>query len=194
MRVLRSPSGEILKQTREFTSTEGKPVGPDQGLERPVFPLTDGLVYAQDMFFTAQSRPCFVFVLVQPGRNGALELRITSRPDAGGRPGCRPGLEELTGVVRVDPATNQLIHAERTLPAAAALPHHRAPFASTDFGPIKVGDKTFWLPTDTVSIGLVDGSNGSVKTRTPVHYSDYHQYTATVTVLPGTVGEEPAQP
>jgi hypothetical protein len=183
LRVLRDPSGGFLKQSRELTAVNGKPVVPGQRIAVVGFPLSDGLVYAQDMFFSAKLRPCYIFTLAsQPTREGLLELRIAANPNISSMSNCHAGSEGLTGIVHVDPKTHQLVHAERTIPDEAAKLHQRAPFASTDYAPAKIGDKTFWLPAVTVSSFIM--KKPTVKVHTVAHYSDYHQYTASVTILP----------
>jgi hypothetical protein len=96
-------------------------------------------------------------------------------------PKCHPGLEGLTGIARVDPATHQLTHLEYTTPTQVG---HTAPFGSTDYSPDRIGDKTLWLPAVTAASWAED--NAKVHLHTTIHYSDYHQYTATSTILPVT--------
>jgi len=45
---------------------------------------------------------------------------------------------------------------------------------------VKVGDDTFWLPTDVMAKGVV----GKDRFRWASHYSDYHRYTASAKILP----------
>jgi hypothetical protein len=176
MRVLRAAPGGGLKETHEMTVYNGKPATPDQrkGVSQP----TDAFVGVQGMFFSHSARPCFSFTLApQPAKDGLLELHIALSPEYASQPRCMSGLEGLTGVARVDPATHQLTHLERTIPNQIGP---RSFFASTDYAPAKIGDMTFWLPSATVSSVVIN----KAKVNTVVHYSDYHQYTASVTLLP----------
>jgi hypothetical protein len=178
MRVLRAASGGGLKETHEMTVYNGKPNPPmeNKGPSQP----TDSFIGVPEMFFSHSARPCFSFTLApQPTKDGLLELHIALSPEYASLPKCRSGLEGLTGIVRVDPATHQVTHLERTIPNQVAPLSF---FASTDYAPAKIGDKTFWLPAATVSSVVVN----KVKIHTVVHYSDYHQYTATSTILPAT--------
>jgi len=76
------------------------------------------------------------------------------------------------------------------VPEAIAAKSHLAPFASVDIAPAKIGDSTFWLPT------LVVGTfnNGKVKGKFVAHYSDYHRFTGSVSLLPGVTEIDPQTP
>ena len=63
------------------------------------------------------------------------------------------------------------------------------PFLSTDYAPVKIGGKTFWLPVVTESTDVIN----KAKVHTVVRYSDYHQYTASVTILPAAPESEAPQ-
>jgi len=71
------------------------------------------------------------------------------------------------------------MHIERTLPASDG---NNASFLSTDYAPVKIGEKTFWLPVMTESTDVIN----KAKVHTIVHYSDYHLFTTSSTILPGT--------
>ena len=181
MRVLRAASGGGLKETHEMTVYNGKPATADQ--RKGVTQSKDAFVGLQGMFFSHSARPCYSFALApQPTQDGLLELHIALSPEYASLPRCMSGLGDntgLTGIARVDPATHQLTHLERTIPNQAGP---NAPFASTEYAPAKIGDKTFWLPTVNVTSGI----SNKAKVHITVHYSDYHQYAATSTILPAT--------
>ena len=80
----------------------------------------------------------------------------------------------------MDPATHQLTHLEYATPTQVG---HRS-LASTEYAPAKIGDKTFRLPAVTATSRATD--DAKVHLRTTIHYSDYHQYSATSTILPAT--------
>jgi len=178
MRVLRAIPGGALKETHEMTVLHGELAVPDN--RKGPFQPPDAFIGLQGMFFRHSGRPCYSFTLApQPTQDGLLELHIALSPESTSLPNCMsgPGDTGLTGIARVDPATHQLTHLERTFPIQAGP---RASFASTDYAPAQIGDKTFWLPTVTVTSGI----SNKAKVHTTVHYSDYHQYTASSTVLP----------
>jgi hypothetical protein len=59
-----------------------------------------------------------------------------------------------------------------------------------DLAPAKVGDDTFWLPT--VVIGRAN--KGAIHAQFTAHYSNYHRYAASITLLPGATEVDPAPP
>jgi hypothetical protein len=187
VRILRASSGEGLKETHEMTVLNGKPIAPDEQkaqaqLKKGPAQPSDALFGVQDAFFSLRNRPCFSFTLAsQPAKDGTIELHFAHSPEYASMPKCQPGLEGLTGIARIDPATHQLTHLEYATPTQVG---NTAPFASTDYAPAKIGDKTFWLPAVTAASYAVD--NAKVHVHTTTHFSDYHQYTATSTILPAT--------
>jgi len=185
VRMLRASSGGGLKETHEMTVLNGKPVAPNQQKAQaqlqkgPVQP-SDGFFGVQDAFFSRRYRPCYTFTLApQPAHDGAIELRFASSPEYASLPKCIPGSEGLTGIARIDTATHQLTHLEYATPTQVG---HTAPFASTEYAPARIGDKTFRLPAVTAASYAAD--NAKAHLHTTIHYSDYHQYTATSTIVP----------
>jgi hypothetical protein len=175
VRVLRVAGGGILEETHQMTTFNKKPLAPGDR-KAPAQPA-DAFSGLMDRFFSRANRPCFAFTLApQPTQDDPLQLRISLSPDYASRPGCARGLEGLTGVALVDPATHQLTHLEQTVPAADG---RGGRFVSTDYAPASIGDKAFWLPIMTLSSDV----QGKIRTYTSVYYSDYHQYAANVTIL-----------
>ena len=181
-RALQSPTAARLDESRQITQLNGKPVPPDQHPHLP-FTLFGGFGRFQDMFFTAKRRACFTFTLVPQTNPGSpLELHITPSPSIATMPECELGLQGLTGIARVDPASHQLTHLERTIPVDVAAKSNHASFASVDSAPTQVGDQSFWLPI--VVIGRMD--SGKAKGQFTAHYSNYRRFTSTATLLPTT--------
>jgi hypothetical protein len=175
VQVVRIASAGTLTETHQMTAHNGKPVASDDRAQTTQ--PSDGFIAEQEMFFSPSTRPCFTFTLApQPTQSDPLQLHIALSPEYASLAGCPSGLQGLTGIARVDPATHKLIHLERTIPTQAGSP---ISFVSTDYAPASVGDKTFWLPDLTISTG----AQGKSSVYTAVYYSDYHQYAATVTVL-----------
>ena len=84
-----------------------------------------------------------------------------------------------------------MVYLERTVPEQAAIDGRLAPFASVELAPAKIGEDTFWLPT------MVYGTfnHNKVKGSFEAHYSDFHRYTASITILPGvTETDTPHRP
>ena len=189
-RVVRDPNGGPLKESRQITVLDGKPVAEGQQVHLPTT-LFGGFGRFQEMFFTPAHRRCYTFTrLSEPGPGGTWQIAIASRPEDAAPPHCASQAPGVTGIARVDPATHQLVHLERTVPEEAAAQRHLAPFASVDIGPATIGDKSFWLPT--LVIGTFN--NGKEKGRFVAHYSDYHRFTGSVTLLPGVTEVDPQTP
>jgi hypothetical protein len=183
VRVVRNAPGGPLVESREYTSLNGKPVATGKHVVLPTN-IYDGFDGFQGLFFTGQHRRCFNFTLAPPTAPAALlELHITLSPDTTSLPNCPSNMEGLLGIARIDPATHQLQHLEWTVPQVDA-PRVQILSASTDYAPASIGNRTFWLPIEVAQTAI----NGKTKARGhfTVHYSDYHQYTATSTILPAT--------
>lgn len=186
-RAVRGAPGEPLKESRQITVLNGRPVSPNAPVRLPVA-LFGGFGRFQEMFFTSAHVRCFAFTLLpEPGPGGTMQIAISAVADLDSQPGCPRGYQGLTGFVRVDPASHQLVHVERTLPDSPAN-RGSAPFASVDCAPTKVGDEIFWLPTE-----VAGGTPKQIIRRKFVaHYSNYHRYVASVKLLPGAGEVDPS--
>ncbi len=179
MRVMRKTSDGSLEESRQITAVNGKPVASNKRVSLPLT-ISGGFGDFPAMFFTSQHQSCFHFVLAPHLRPDApLELSISLNPDASTLPQCKPAPTGLTAIARIDPTTHQLIHLEQTFPDGPEAPGFRILFISVDLAPTLVGQNTFWLPTTLVT-HAVDGKN---RKSWISHYSDYHQFTATSTIL-----------
>jgi hypothetical protein len=181
VRMVRKSADEPLKESRLYTAFNGKPIAPGQ---QPRLPITLGDDFSDipSDFFSTSNRHCYEFTLSPHPKDAPLELLISPNPDAATLPQCISAPKGRTGMVRVDPATLQLTHLESTTPMPNAEPNHSPAFISADYAPAKVGDKIFWLPA-TVIFRVVIGKDPMEWIS---HYSDYHQFTATATILPTT--------
>jgi hypothetical protein len=187
-RVLRAAPGVPLQESRQIAVLNGKPVEPGKHVTLPTT-LFGGFGRFQEMFFTPEHRLCFSFTLLpQPGPRDTIQIAIASSGGAGQPPACTHDHATLTGLALVDPVAHQLVHVERTIPDEIAAPAKLAPFASVDLASTKVGDQTYWLPTTVTGTIL----NGKIRGRFLAHYSNYHRYTASITLLPGAVEVEPS--
>jgi hypothetical protein len=187
VRMVRKSPSEPLTQIRQYTALNGKPVKPGQHIVLPL-DMIDSFSDIQSLFFSVQNRVCYSFTLgTHPTRDASLELSMTFNPDAATLPHCASLPKGRTGVARIDPTTHQLTRLEYTT-SKGAEPDHPSAFTSVDYAPVKLGDKTFWLPAVETAHVVID--------KTPLkwvsHYSDYHQYASSVTILPA--GSEPQTP
>ena len=195
VRMVHKSMGGPMEESRQIMVLNGKAVAPNEQAHLP-FDFVDDFDDFQTEFFSAQHRRCYNFTLApHSNRSVPLELSITPRSDAAPQLQCTAAEKGLAGMVRIDPSAGQLTHLEFTLPVAAAEPIHHPTFLSVDYAPAKVGDKTFWLPT-TVIAHWVGGADRKTPFAWVSRYSDYHQYTASVTILPATPQPEtpPASP
>ena len=187
-RVIRASPGKPLEESRQIQIMNGNAIEPGKTAKLPVT-LFGGFGSFQDMFFTPRHRLCFTFTLLpEPGPDDTLQIGIAGLEGTPTEPGCQQDREGLTGLVRVDRATGQLVHLERTIPENVAVKGNLAPFASVDCAPTKVGEETFWLPT--VVVGRVQ--SGKIRGQFIAHYSNYHRYTASIKLLPGATEVDPA--
>ena len=188
-RVVRNPASDELDESRQVTEVDGKPVPLGQRAGLP-WTLTGGFGKFQELFFKAANRPCFTFTLLPgagPKETGPKEtvpkemvqIAIAEQPEIATMPTCK--MRGVTGLARVDPVTGQVVYLERTVPVEIALKSHLAPWAMVEIAPAKIGDEIFWLPTVVVGT-FVDGK---IKGKFTAHYSNYHRYTGSITILPG---------
>ena len=187
-RAVRGKPGEPLQESRQITMVNGKPVAQNAPVRLPLV-LSGGFGRFQEMFFSPQHVRCFAFTLLpESGPGGTLQIAIRAVEDLDSQPGCPSGYKGLTGLAGVDRVSHQLVHIERTLPDSRDN-RGGAPFASVDCAPTKVGDETFWLPTQ------VAGGTPTqfIRRKFVARYSNYHRYVASVKLLPGTSEvEQPA--
>lgn len=182
MRVQRKTPGSEMEELRQITIVNGKPVAPNKRVGLPLA-IDGGFGDFPARLFTTQHRPCFHFVLVPHAEAGApLELSITPKYDGAMPSQCNPNPVGMTATARIDPASHQLIHLEQTFSEYPQAPKFHLLFISVDLAPIPMGQNTFWLPTALVARAVEGKSRFSFSS----HYSDYHQFTATSTILPTT--------
>jgi len=182
VRIQRQPGSDLLKESRQITSLNGKRIPPDQNVHLPLNFVNDFDDLLSE-FFSTQYRVCYIFNL-SPHANPktAFKLQVRSRPDAATLSHCARAVDGLTALVRVDPDALQIIHMESTVPDAIAAPRHRPTFFSADYAPVAFGNRTLWLPIAITAHFLSGNSDRAVWVS---HYTNYHQYIATSTILPG---------
>ena len=175
-RVLRRP-GAPLEESRQIIEEDGKAVSSGKSVALPST-LFGGFSRFQELFFTSANRICFSFTLLpEPGPGETQQIAVAEQSPI--TPGC--AVRGLTGLVRVDPVSRHVVYLERTIPLETAIKTQLAPFASVELAPAKIGDDTFWLPT----VVFGNFANGKTRGSFEAHYSDYHRYTVSSTILPG---------
>jgi len=99
----------------------------------------------------------------------------------------------------IDPETFQVLRLEKTfqdismgivghLPFIPMPSSHNVLTFSVEYMPVELGGKTFWL-TKTVTVDLKD-KNKPIRLHYEAHYTNYHRFTATSTILPAEPGDE----
>lgn len=169
--VRKSPEGPWT-ENREITVLNGRPVTPNTRVFLP-FNLEGGFNDIQSLFFSALNRPCYNFTLAARSQDALIELTITPAPDAAANTQCLA----RSGIARIDPATHHLTHLEFSTPART---NSSLFFNSIDYAATKVGSRTLWLPSIVTTHVVI----GKTPNEWSARYSDYHQYTANVTILP----------
>jgi len=188
LRVIRSAPGEQLKESRQLLTINGKPFDPGKKSDRP-FTLFGGFGGFQEMFFTPEHVRCYIFTLLpNPGRGGTIQIAISARAEMADIPTCDLDRRGLTGLVRLDPETHRIAHLERTIPEEQTEHTNLAAFASVDLAPTRVGDETFWLPITVTG----RSPKRAIRGECVAHYSNYHRYTASITILPGATEVDPS--
>ena len=191
-RVTRSPSQRgVLEESREVT-VDGKPAG-NSRLKMPIA-FTGGFSGALEKFLSADHRQCFDFApdpAAPKPKAGTAAFIFTAREAAAKDPSCASIQPGTTGKFVIDSATLQVTHIERTVPYPIGKDRDVLGTASVDFAPVTLSDKSFWLPF------MVSASTSETPKTTAfrftAHYSNYHRFAASSTILP-TTSDSSTQP
>ena len=176
--------GEQLDETRTYLVLDGKQVPAGKKVSVP-FELNGAFSRVSDTFFFAAHVPCYTFsVLPETAVDGCIQLAFRTNSQLPAT--CTNRKVVITGLARLDPATAQIRHLERTISSPAE--GHNTTFIAIDYAPAILGGKSIWLPT-SLSAEL-DYGKGTFSAR----YSNYHRYTGTVTLLPGVTSGDAGTP
>lgn len=185
LRVLHSASGKELTEIRTYLVLDGKPVPADKKVAVP-FEVNGAFSRIAEVFFAPERAVCYTFTaLPQPTPDGSLQLTFVTSPNL--PVSCANHGITLTGLVLLDPTTAQIRHLERTISSPPLAGQRSVTFISIDYAPVTFGDQSVWLPT----VFTAELEHG--KGRFVAHYSGYHRYTSSATLLPG-VDPPDAQP
>jgi len=172
----------VLEESREVKLIDGKPaVGKKMNM-----PLTfsGGFSGALAKFLSSDHRACFDYTADASGLmpQGTAGFTFVARTTAGREPDCASIQPGTTGKFTVDTASMQVTHIERTAPTAVGNDKTVLGTAAVDYALVTLNDKSFWLPT-TITAFTTDSSKAESLHFT-AHYSDYHRFAATATILP----------
>jgi hypothetical protein len=192
-RVTRSASqvGK-LTESREVKAIDGKPSS-NAKLSMPIS-FSGGFSGALDKFLSADHRQCFDYssdtTVNAPA--GTAAFTFSAREAAAKDPACSSIQPGTTGKFVVDSAAVQVIHVERTVPQAVGKDHAVLGTASVDFAPVNLSGKSFWLP---ITIGASTTETPKTNAfRFTAHYSNYHRFAASSTILPTTSDDSATKP
>ena len=191
-RVTRSTSQTgTLDESRQVTSIDGKP-STGRKINMPIS-FSGGFSGALAKFLSADRRQCFDY---QPDHTytpspGTEAFIFTAREAALKEAACTSIQSGTTGKFVIDSATSQVSHIERTVPYPVGKDRSVLGTASVDFAPVALSGKIFWLPF-VISASTTETSKTDAF-RFTAHYSNYHRFAASSTILP-TTSDSSSQP
>jgi hypothetical protein len=184
-RVTRSISQTgILNESREVKAIDGKPSG-NKKISMPIS-FTGGFSGALAKFLSADHRQCFDYAPdpATAAPTGTTAFTFASREAAAKDPACASIQPGTTGKFTIDSATVQVMHIERTVPYPIGKDQGVLSTASVDFAPVTLSGNSLWLPfTVSASTSETPKTNAF---RFTAHYSNYHRFAASSTILPAT--------
>ena len=184
LRVSPGKPGEQLDEVRTYLMLDGKPVPAGKKVS-VTFELNGAFSRVADSFFLPARIPCYTFtVLPEAAPDGSIQLYFRTNPQLLGT--CTNRKLVISGLARLDPATAQIRHLERSISTPAE--GHNTTSIAIDYAPAMIGGQSIWLPTSLTA--ELDYGKGSFSAR----YSNYHRYTGTVTLLPGVISGEAGTP
>jgi hypothetical protein len=180
-----------LSESREVKSIDGKP-STNAKLSMPIS-FSGGFSGALDKFLSADHRKCFDYepdsTAASPAGTAAFTF-VASKATASD-PACASIQPGTTGRFVVDSAALHVTHIERTVPQPVGKDHAVLGTAAVDFAPVNLSGKSFWLPV-TISASTTETPKTNAFCFT-AHYSNYHRFAASSTILPATSDDSPVQ-
>jgi hypothetical protein len=183
-RVIRSATQTgTLNESREVKAVDGKPPSNNK-LNMPIS-FSGGFIGALDKFLSADHRRCFDYgpdstITASPA--GTAAFTFAAREATANDPACSSIQPGTTGRFVIDTVALRVIHIERTVPQPVGKDHAVLGTATVDFAPVNLSGKSFWLP-NTISAFTTETPKTNAF-RFSAHYSNYHRFAATSTILP----------
>jgi hypothetical protein len=192
-RVTRSatPAG-TLSESREVKAIDGKPSN-NAKISMPIS-FSGGFSGALAKFLSADHRQCFDYSpdTTVNAVEGTAAFTFVAREASAKDAACTTIQPGTKGKFVIDSAVLQVTHIERTVPQAVGKDHTVLGTASVDFAPVNLSGKSFWLP-----ITIIASTTETPKTnafRFTAHYSNYHRFAASSTILPAPSDESATTP
>jgi|ERR1017187_1094807 hypothetical protein len=202
--VKRRGAGEDMRETRTAKLVNGK-VAKSQKISMPYF-VNGGVglqTSLQTNLQTNLANRCFDFHFADvPSTGNIIVIQSSPKPASSDHPSDCPSPSSNYSIkANIDPQTFQVSRIETTFDTKvnlgkvghpALVPSHRSDNNNTmiidvDYAPVELGTKkTYWL-TKTVTSEWKDNDDrkNPVHLHYEAHYSNYHKFTSTVTILPG---------
>jgi hypothetical protein len=192
-RVTRSTTQSgALKESREVKAIDGKPSS-NAKINMPLT-FSGGFSGALDKFLSSDHRQCFDYQPnpVAESPPGTAAFIFSALKTAAKDPACASIQPGTTGKFVIDSAAMQVTHVERTVPQKVGKDREVLGTASVDFAPVTLSGKSFWLP-----VKISAWTTETTKTnafRFTAHYSNYHRFAASSTILPATSNDSTTTP
>jgi hypothetical protein len=189
--VVRQGSGNNLRETRIENLVNGH--APKNQKVTPPFTFKGG--FADVIGFSESKCDDYRFA-ESPKAGNPIVVLASRKPPSNDRPStCSPPIDAIKAFI--DPETFQVLRIEDTvqdvgtgivghLPFVPMPSSHNVLTFSVDYMPIELGGKTFWL-TKTVTADWKD-KNKPIRLHNEAHYTNYHRFTGTATIIPAEVG------
>ena len=178
LRVVRMDTGpEPFSERVHFNTVDGHAVPPR--VEIPFY-IQGGFANAMGFMGRETATACYEYLVSTLDEGKTLRLDIAVRPnntDAA----CKEVPEGYRKSALIDAASGRITYVERTMSAKAAREKKDVFFATMQYGPQQMGDEMLWLPIKMTAHD--DKEEGRIS----VTYSNYHRYTAKVTIAPTVV-------
>lgn len=175
LRVRRHADGK-LAESAEFLTVNGLPLTAN-GFTMPAY-AEGGFLQALH-YFLPDLQHCYVYALSE-GR-----IDFTAAPHAAEDPACRSA--GTTGFALLN-ADNDVEHVERRVSAYGVNAYKIIPYAAVDLTSVTLNGAVYRLSSHLVT----ERGNGRFTDRFESTYADCKLFTATVTIGPAMVPEEPA--
>ena len=163
-----------------FHTVDGKPAVGD--FKIPYF-VEGG--FANMVGFAHPERiPCIDYRVSAGEQPGTVRMEMSARTDAASA-NCAAVFKGYHAVIVADPESGRILRSERTIGPDQATQREEAFFASVEYGPQQLGDRTFWLPRKLAAHD--DKDEG----RMFATYSNCHRFGSEVRILPGATEAAP---
>jgi hypothetical protein len=190
--MVKGHSGSDLSETRTKNLVNGKV--PKSQKVSPPFAFNGG--FANVIGF--MNNQCVDYRFAEaPSSGKPIMVLASDKPTSSNRP-ASCSTQNYERKAFIEPETFQVFRIEETvqdiktglyshLPFVPVPSSHNVLTFSVDYMPVELGGKTFWL-TKTVTADWKD-KNKPIRLHYEAHYSNYHRFAATATVVTTTPGD-----